>query len=75
MQSLHISSRMIYGDPNLLLNKVVNRLIHFFGKIHFLLMSENEFFPEINVTELRDGITSLHGIHAGAYLGGGGIAQ
>ena len=26
-------------------------------------MSENEFFPEINVTELRDGITSLHGIH------------
>ena len=34
-----------------------------FGKIHFLLISENEFFPEINVTELRDGITSLHGIH------------
>ena len=26
-------------------------------------MSENEFFHEINVTELRDGITSLHGIH------------
>ena len=35
----------------------------FFGKIHFLLISENEFFHEINVTELRDGITSLHGIH------------
>ena len=34
-----------------------------FGKIHFLLISENEFFHEINVTELRDGITSLHGIH------------
>ena len=26
-------------------------------------MSENEFFHEINVTELRDGITSLPGIH------------
>ena len=34
-----------------------------FGKIHFLLTSENEFFHEVNVTELRDGITSLHGIH------------
>ena len=30
-----------------------------FGKIHFLLISENEFFHEIK----RDGITSFHGIH------------
>ena len=47
----------------------VNRLNHFwqiiFGKVHFLLISENEFFHEINVTELRDGITGLHGIHVG----------
>ena len=41
----------------------VNRLNNFFDKIHFLLISENEFFHEINVTELRDGITSSHGIH------------
>ena len=26
-------------------------------------MSKNEFFHKINVTELRDGITSLRGIH------------
>ena len=26
------------------------------------------FFHEINVTELRDGITSLHGIHEDQYL-------
>ena len=38
----------------------VNRLSHFFGKIHFLLISENEFFQEIK----RDGITIFHGIHA-----------
>ena len=31
----------------------------FFGKIQFLLISENEFFHEIKC----DGITSLHGIH------------
>ena len=30
-----------------------------FSQIHFLLISANEFFPEIK----RDGITSLHGIH------------
>ena len=30
-----------------------------FSKMHFLLISANEFFPEIK----RDGITSLHGIH------------
>ena len=30
-----------------------------FGKIHFLLISENPFFCEIK----RDGITSFHGIH------------
>ena len=35
-----------------------------FGQLHFLLISENEFFMKLNVTELRDGITSLHGIHA-----------
>ena len=44
--------------------KAVNRgAVNIYGKIHFLLISENEFFHEINVTELRDGITSLHGIH------------
>ena len=30
-----------------------------FGKMHFLLISENEFTHEMK----RDGITSLHGIH------------
>ena len=30
-----------------------------FGKVHFLLISANEFFHEIK----RDGITTLHGIH------------
>ena len=30
-----------------------------FGKMHFLLILENEFFHEIK----SDGITSLHGIH------------
>ena len=30
-----------------------------FGKMYFLLISENEFFHEVK----RDGITSLHGIH------------
>ena len=36
-----------------------------FGKMHFLLISENELFHEIK----RDGITSLHGIHAKAICG------
>ena len=44
--------------------KAVNRgAVNIYGKIHFLLISEIEFFHKIKVTELRDGITSLRGIH------------
>ena len=35
-----------------------------FGKMHFLLISENNFFHEIK----RDGITSMHGIHVIVFL-------
>ena len=40
----------------------VNRPNHFW---HNTLPANirNEFFMKLNVTELRDGITSLHGIH------------
>ena len=48
------------GTPMMI--RTVNRPDHIW-KIHFLLISENEFFHEINVTELHDVITSLHGIH------------
>ena len=37
---------------------------YFFGKIHFLLILENQFFHEIKL----GGITSLHGIHVQQFL-------
>ena len=42
--------------PNMI---TVESALVIFGKMHFLAISENEFFHEIK----RDGITSLHGIH------------
>ena len=33
------------------------------GKVHFLLMSENEFFPGINVTELQAFMEFTKGFH------------
>ena len=43
----------------------MQKILSIFDKMHFLLISQNEFFfHEIK----RDGITSLHGIHENLYV-------
>ena len=41
----------------------VNRPSNFLAKFTSCYYLKMSFFHEINVTELRDGMTSLHGIH------------
>ena len=50
-------SSLVWIDHYILCNQLTALMI--FGKIHFLLISGNQFFHKIK----RDGITSLHGIH------------